>query len=79
MASFESNSLSQVQQTGLLSISEAAKFCGVHINTLRKYSNSGQLITYRTPGRDRRYLKSDLADSLAEKVEKKMPSMKVAS
>jgi putative resolvase len=62
MATANSICTPQASQTGLLSISEAAKFCGLHVNTLRKYSNSGRLATYRTPGGNRRYAKSDLAE-----------------
>jgi putative resolvase len=62
MAKADSICTPQVPQTGLLSIKAAAEFCGLHPNTLRRFSNEGRLVTYRTPGNDRRYSKSDLAE-----------------
>lgn len=43
-----------------LSISEAAKFLGVHISTLRRWSNQGFIEYVRTPGGKRKFQKESL-------------------
>lgn len=43
-----------------LSIGEAAKRAGVSIETLRRYDDNGQLKASRSPGRQRRYLQSQI-------------------
>ena len=50
-----SNSQSQV-----LTVSQAAKFLKVSIDTLRRWDRSGKLTTRRSPGGNRRYSKEDL-------------------
>jgi excisionase family DNA binding protein len=44
----------------LMSVSEAAAYLGVSPASLRKWSNSGLVPTYRTPGGQRRYSVEDL-------------------
>ncbi|MBI5033423.1 MAG: helix-turn-helix domain-containing protein [Chloroflexi bacterium] len=43
-----------------LSIRQASQLLGVHISTVREWTNAGTVPSYRTPGGHRRYLKSDL-------------------
>ena len=38
-----------------LSVSEAANHLGVSLSTVRRWSDSGHLIGYRTPGGQRRF------------------------
>lgn len=47
-----------------LSIRQASQLLGVHIGTVREWTNAGTLPSYRTPGGHRRFLKSDLAKFL---------------
>lgn len=44
----------------LMSVGEAAAYLGVSAASLRKWSNSGLVPTYRTPGGQRRYSVEDL-------------------
>lgn len=46
------------------SAGEAAKFLGVSIGTIRKWSDDGHLRSMRTPGGHRRYSHEDLMDFL---------------
>jgi excisionase family DNA binding protein len=43
-----------------LSISEAARVLGVSLSTVRRWSDSGVLPSYRTPGGQRRYNREQL-------------------
>lgn len=43
-----------------LNLSEAARILGVHPSTLRAWADRGDLPTHRTPGRHRRFLRSDI-------------------
>jgi excisionase family DNA binding protein len=43
-----------------LSISEAARMLGVSLSTVRRWSDSGVLPSYRTPGGQRRYNREQL-------------------
>lgn len=45
-------------------LSEAADYLGVHFSTLRRWSDSGKIACFKTPGGRRRYKKSDLDDYL---------------
>ena len=49
-----------------LSISDASQLLGVHIGTVREWTNAGTLPSYRTPGGHRRFLKSDLVKFLEQ-------------
>ncbi len=50
----------------MLKTREVANLLNVHINTVRRWSNSGILQVYRVgPRRDRRYRKSDIDQFLA--------------
>ena len=44
----------------LMSVGDAAAYLGVSPASLRKWSNSGLVPTYRTPGGQRRYSVEDL-------------------
>ncbi len=48
-----------------LSISEAARHLGVSISTVRRWSDSGHLRGYRTPGGQRRFTVEQLEAFLA--------------
>ena len=43
-----------------LTISEAARFLGVSLSTVRRWSDAGVLPSYRTPGGQRRYSREQL-------------------
>ncbi len=43
-----------------LRLSEAAAMLGVSLNTLRRWSDSGKLVCYRSPGGHRRYRRGDV-------------------
>src|SRR3972149_2911713 len=43
-----------------LNLSEAARILGVHPSTLRTWADRGELPAHRTPGRHRRFLRSDI-------------------
>ena len=45
-------------------LSEAAEYLGVHFTTLRRWSDSGEISFFKTPGGWRRFKKSDLDDFL---------------
>ena len=44
----------------VLTVSQAAKFLKVSVDTLRRWDRSGKLTTRRSPGGNRRYSKEDL-------------------
>ena len=48
-----------------LTISEAARFLGVSLSTVRRWSDAGVLPSYRTPGGQRRYNREQLESFLA--------------
>ena len=45
-------------------LSEAAEYLGVHFTTLRRWSDSGEISCFKTPGGWRRFKKSDLDNFL---------------
>jgi excisionase family DNA binding protein len=47
-----------------LTTSEAARHLGVSLSTIRRWSNSGHLLGYRTPGGQRRFSVEQLDDFL---------------
>jgi excisionase family DNA binding protein len=52
-----------------LTVSEAARYLGISEPTLRKWTDSGSIAVFRTPGRHRRYRLEELdrfQDRLAE-------------
>lgn len=51
--------------TRLLNVGQAASYLGVSAASLRKWSNDGLVPTYRTPGGQRRYDRSDLDEFIA--------------
>jgi excisionase family DNA binding protein len=52
-------------ETGLsLTISEAARYLGVSLSTVRRWSDAGALPSYRTPGGQRRFSRDQLDDFL---------------
>ena len=52
--------MEQPQQVLGLTISEAARFLGVSLSTVRRWSDAGVLPSYRTPGGQRRYSREQL-------------------
>jgi excisionase family DNA binding protein len=48
-----------------LSTSEAARHLGVSLSTVRRWSDAGHLVGYRTPGGQRRFTVEQLDDFLA--------------
>lgn len=48
-----------------LSTSEAARHLGVSLSTIRRWSDAGHLVGYRTPGGQRRFTVEQLDDFLA--------------
>ena len=44
----------------MLNIDEASKFLNVSKRTLRNWEKDGKIISYRTPGKHRRYEEKDL-------------------
>ncbi|MEW5720222.1 MAG: helix-turn-helix domain-containing protein [Chloroflexota bacterium] len=50
-----------------LSIRQASRLLGVHIGTVREWTDEGLLPSYRTPGGHRRFSKSDLEKFLAQR------------
>jgi excisionase family DNA binding protein len=46
-----------------LSITEAAKKCSVHVDTMRRWADSGKISSFRTPGGHRRIPESSLPSS----------------
>lgn len=55
----------------LLTISEAADYLRLHIVTLRRWSDSGRIKTYRVGKRgDRRFKKSDIEALLVSDMDK---------
>lgn len=48
----------------LLNVSQAANFLGVSAASVRKWSDAGLLLAYRTPGGQRRYSLAELEDFL---------------
>lgn len=43
-----------------LTVSDAVKITGLSADTIRRYSNSGKLPTYRTPANHRRFVEEDI-------------------
>jgi excisionase family DNA binding protein len=71
MATADSISTSIGSQTGpLISIGEAARILGCHIDTVRRYAKSGVLPCYRMGRGKRRFMRSDLAEFMGEKTKK---------
>jgi len=52
----------------LLTTSDVARLLNVHINTVRRWSNQGILVTYRIGSRgDRRFHREDITSFLLQK------------
>src|SRR3954451_8708440 len=47
-----------------LTLGQAARYLGVAQSTIRKWSDSGRVRAFKTPGRHRRYRRDDLDDFL---------------
>lgn len=43
-----------------LTVSEAARIARLSVDTIRRYSDSGKLRSFRTPSNQRRFLRSDV-------------------
>ena len=48
------------QEPEWLTLGQAARYLGVAQSTIRKWSDSGRVRVYKTPGRHRRYRRGDL-------------------
>ena len=57
-----------------LSIHDASRLLGVHIGTLREWTDAGILPSYRTPGGHRRFSASDLDSFLRQRKSKISPT-----
>ena len=57
-----------------LSINDASRLLGVHISTLREWTDAGILPSYRTPGGHRRFSPSDLDSFLRQRKSKISPT-----
>ena len=64
---------SATQSQDNLSIGKAAKFLGVSIDTLRRWSKKGKIKTYRSPGGHRYFLKKDLSNVQNQKYAREKP------
>jgi len=53
------------RRNGWLRVNDAARLLGVSLNTLRRWSDTGKLATYRSPGGHRRFRREDLQALLA--------------
>jgi excisionase family DNA binding protein len=49
-------------ETDWLTLGQAARYLGVAQSTIRKWSDSGRVRAFKTPGRHRRYRRGDLDD-----------------
>jgi excisionase family DNA binding protein len=56
----------------LLRASEAAKYLGVSLPTLRKIEKEGKLVPFRTPGEHRRYT-IEMLDEYLESTQRQPP------
>lgn len=48
----------------LVGIGDAARIACLSVDTIRRYSDAGHLITFRTPGNQRRFRASDVRNLL---------------
>src|SRR5689334_5057791 len=48
------------EETDWLTLGQAARYLGVAQSTIRKWSDSGRVRAFKTPGRHRRYRRADL-------------------
>ncbi|HEY7268727.1 MAG TPA: helix-turn-helix domain-containing protein [Dehalococcoidia bacterium] len=55
-----------------LTVSAAAKFVGVSEPTLRKWTDSGRIGAFRTPGGHRRYLRAELEQFKTSRAEENL-------
>ena len=60
---------------GWLRLGEAATKLGVSPNTLRRWSDSGQVACYRSPGGHRRYRRSDIVTHLEAECTRDLPQV----
>ena len=57
--------MSEADGIAWLRLKETAALLGVSLNTLRRWSDAGKIISYRSPGGHRRFKRSDVEDLLA--------------
>ena len=55
-----------------MTVGEAAKVVGVSEPTLRKWTDSGKIAVFRTPGGHRRYLRVELEQFKASRAEENL-------
>jgi len=53
-------------------VGEAARFIGVSEPTLRKWTDTGKIAAFRTPGGHRRYLRSELEHFRSSRAEERL-------
>jgi excisionase family DNA binding protein len=68
-------STSSLESKDTLGIGKAAKFLGVSIDTLRRWSKKGKIKSYRSPGGHRYFLKKDLTNVQNQKYAREKPKI----
>lgn len=58
-------STSALKGSRLLGVSEAARYLGVSVASIRHWSDAGDLNVFRTPGNQRRYRRTDLSSFMS--------------
>ncbi len=62
------------ETTRRLTLTQAARFLGVHPSTLRRWADSGEIRYLRTPGGHRRFLEEDLRAFLGAREQREHPA-----
>ncbi len=57
--------MSKADGISWLRLGDTAALLGVSLNTLRRWSDAGKIVSYRSPGGHRRFKRSDVESLLA--------------